>query len=256
MAHWYEGPLASFDTETTGVDVESDRIVSAALVLQSAPAAPVRTLTWLADPGVPIPEPARAVHGISDTQVRLYGRPPRLVVEEIALALRAEADAGVPVVVMNAPYDLTLLDRELRRHHGHSLADRLTGRPLLILDPRVLDKHIDRYRKGHRTLADLCAHYGVALSAAHNAAADALASLELVRVLGSRHPAALGALSPAELHVRQTVWHAAQARGLQAWFDRAGTPEQVDTAWPLRPERCTCGRRPIPGQQHRCGTAA
>lgn len=32
--HWYEGPLAAFDTETTGVDVEEDRIVSAALVVQ------------------------------------------------------------------------------------------------------------------------------------------------------------------------------------------------------------------------------
>ena len=30
MTCWYEGPLAAFDTETTGVDVETDRIVSAA----------------------------------------------------------------------------------------------------------------------------------------------------------------------------------------------------------------------------------
>ncbi|MFD9877889.1 3'-5' exonuclease, partial [[Kitasatospora] papulosa] len=29
MTHWFEGPLAAFDTETTGVDVEEDRIVSA-----------------------------------------------------------------------------------------------------------------------------------------------------------------------------------------------------------------------------------
>lgn len=34
MTCWYEGPLAAFDTETTGVDVERDRIVSAALVVQ------------------------------------------------------------------------------------------------------------------------------------------------------------------------------------------------------------------------------
>ncbi|NEE51450.1 3'-5' exonuclease, partial [Streptomyces sp. SID8455] len=25
MMHWFEGPLAAFDTETTGVDVEQDR---------------------------------------------------------------------------------------------------------------------------------------------------------------------------------------------------------------------------------------
>lgn len=34
MTRWYEGPLAAFDTETTGVDVEQDRIVSAALIVQ------------------------------------------------------------------------------------------------------------------------------------------------------------------------------------------------------------------------------
>ncbi|MFF4648766.1 exonuclease domain-containing protein [Streptomyces sp. NPDC001380] len=257
MAHWYEGPLAAFDTETTGVDVETDRIVSAALVLQTGPAEPARTLHWLADPGVPIPEAARAVHGISDAEVRAHGRPPHAVVDEVARALADLAGAGVPLVVMNAPYDLTLLDRELERHRGRSLADHLgDGAPLLVLDPRVLDKHVDRYRKGRRTLTDLCVHYGVVLGAAHDAAADALASLQVVREIGRRHPGTLGSLSPGELHPRQAVWHAAQARGLQAWFERSGTPERVDTAWPLRPRRCGCGRRLQPGRVHSCEAAA
>ncbi|MEV4613650.1 exonuclease domain-containing protein [Kitasatospora sp. NPDC049258] len=252
--HWYEGPLASFDTETTGVDVESDRIVSAALVFQPAPGLPVRTVGWLADPGVPIPDGARAVHGISDEQVRAHGRPARAVVGEIARALAEQAAAGVPVVVMNAPYDLTLLDRELRRHRGGSLSEALAGGELLVLDPWVLDKHVDRYRKGRRTLTDLCAHYDISLVGAHDAAADAGAALQLVRALGSRFPDRIGALAPPELHLRQAVWHAAQARGLQRWFDRSGTPEQVDFAWPLRPARCTCGHRL--SADHRCDLAA
>ncbi|PYC76358.1 DNA polymerase III subunit epsilon [Streptomyces tateyamensis] len=233
--HWYQGPFASFDTETTGVDVERDRIVSAALVLQSAPGAEPTRLTWLADPGIPIPEGARAVHGITDEQVRAHGRPPAQVTAEIAAALAEQARAGVPLVVMNAPYDLTLLDRELRRHRHSSLDAFLAGAELLVVDPRVVDKHVDRYRKGRRTLTDLCAHYGVVLDGAHDAGADAWAALQLVRVLGERHQGALGAFSPAELHLRQRGWHAAQARGLQEWFDRSGTPERVDRSWPLRP---------------------
>ncbi|MEV6210969.1 exonuclease domain-containing protein [Kitasatospora sp. NPDC051914] len=251
---WYEGPIASFDTETTGVDVEHDRIVSAALVLQSAAGTAPATTTWLADPGVPIPDGARAVHGISDEQVRLHGRPARTVVAEVARALAEQALAGVPLVVMNAPYDLTLLDRELRRHHGSSLAAALAGTELLVLDPRVLDKHVDRYRKGRRTLTDLCAHYGVRLTGAHEAAADATAALDLVRALGARYPERLGAMSTGELHLRQAVWHAAQARGLQNWFDREGATEQVDTSWPLRPARCGCGRRL--SAEHNCEAAA
>ncbi|MCX4745160.1 exonuclease domain-containing protein [Kitasatospora sp. NBC_01287] len=253
--HWYEGPLASFDTETTGVDVEQDRVVSAALVLQPAPDAPVERLTWLVDPGIPIPDGARAVHGITDEQVRAHGRSPVLATAEIAGALAEQARAGVPLVVMNAPYDLTLLDRELRRHRQGSLAAELAGARLLVVDPRVLDKHVDRYRKGRRTLTDLCAHYGVELAAAHDAGADAWAALQLVRALGRRHSAALGDLSAAELHLRQARWHAAQARGLQNWFDRSGTPERVDRSWPLRPVRCAgCG---VPlAAEHRCESAA
>lgn len=251
---WYRGPLASFDTETTGVDVESDRIVSAALVRQPSAGAPTEAVTWLADPGVPIPEQARAVHGISDERVRAHGRPARAVVTELAAALAALAREAVPVVVMNAPYDLTLLDRELRRHRAGSLDEQLAGAELLVLDPRVMDKYVDRYRRGRRTLTDLCLHYGVDLEGAHDASADAAASLELVRVLGARHPERLGALTPAELQLRQTVWHIAQARGLQRWFDRSGTPERVDLSWPLRPARCSCGERL--GPHHRCELAA
>lgn len=236
MTCWYEGPLAAFDTETTGVDVERDRMVSAALVVQDGPAARPRVTRWLVNPGIPVPEGATAVHGLTDEHLRLNGRWPAPVMEEVARALAEQCAAGRPLVVMNAPFDLTLLDRELRRHRASSLARYLDGAPLCVLDPRVLDKHLDRYRKGRRTLTDLCAHYEVVLEGAHDAAADALAALEVVRAVGRRFAARLERLTPTELHTLQTGWHAAQARGLQAWFTRNGTPEPVDPAWPLRPE--------------------
>ncbi|KQX60971.1 MULTISPECIES: 3'-5' exonuclease [unclassified Streptomyces] len=236
MTYWYEGPLAAFDTETTGVDVETDRIVSAALVVQDAPGARPRVSRWLVNPGVPVPAGATEVHGLTDDHLQRNGRWPSPVMFEIAGLLAEQAAAGRPLVVMNAPFDLTLLDRELRRHRASALGHWLDATPLRVLDPRVLDKHLDRYRKGRRTLTDLCAHYGVTLADAHDAAADALAALEVVRALGRRFAARLERLSPAELHALQTTWHAAQARGLQAWFARSGTPETVDTSWPLRPE--------------------
>src|SRR4051794_5205585 len=183
---WYEGPLAAFDTETTGVDVEQDRIVSAALVVQRAPGHPAEVTRWLVDPGVPVPEPARAVHGLSDAFLQRHGRRPEPVVEELARGLAAVCAAGTPLVVMNAPFDLTLLDRELLRHRGVPLSTYFTGPAWCVVDPRVLDKHLDRYRKGRRTLTDLCAHYGVVLDGAHDAAADAAASLALVRAVGRR----------------------------------------------------------------------
>lgn len=236
MTCWYEGPLAAFDTETTGVDVETDRIVSAAVVVQDAPGTRPRVTRWLVNPGMPVPEAATAVHGLTDEHLQRNGRWPAPVMYEIAEHLAEHAAMHRPLVVMNAPFDLTLLDRELRRHRASALDRWFEASPLLVLDPRVLDKHLDRYRKGRRTLTDLCAHYEVGLEGAHDAAADALASLDLVRALGRRFAARLERLSPAELHTLQTTWHGAQARGLQAWFARSGTPETVNTYWPLRPE--------------------
>ncbi|MFD3524951.1 exonuclease domain-containing protein [Streptomyces sp. NPDC058653] len=236
MNYWYEGILAAFDTETTGVDVERDRIVSAALVVESAPERPTEVIRWLVDPGVPVPESARAVHGLSDAFLREHGRSPGPVTDEIARELAARCGAGIPLVVMNAPFDLTLLDREVKRHHGAPLSSYFGGgAPWCVLDPRVLDKHLDRYRKGRRTLTDLCALYEVPLTDAHDAAADALASLALVRAIGRRYTERISGLSRAELHSRQAVWHAAQSRGLQAWFARNGSDEVCDPAWPLRP---------------------
>ena len=236
MTCWYEGPLAAFDTETTGVDVETDRIVSAAVVVQDAPGTRPRVTRWLVNPGVPVPAGATAVHGLTEEHLQRNGRWPAPVMHEIAEELAEQAAAGRPLVVMNAPFDLTLLDRELRRHRASSLDHWFEATPLRVLDPRVLDKHLDRYRKGRRTLTDLCAHYGVTLEGAHDAGADALASLDVVRAVGRRFAARLERLSPAELHTLQAVWHAAQARGLQAWFARSGTEEVVDPAWPLRPD--------------------
>ncbi len=236
MTLWYDGPMAAFDTETTGVDVEEDRIVSAAIVVQDMAGGRARVTRWLVNPGIPVPPAAIEVHGLTDDYVQRNGRWPAPVMEEIARTLAEQCAAARPLVVMNAPFDLTILDRELRRHRASSLCRYLENVPLCVLDPRVLDKHLDRYRKGRRTLGDLCAQYEVELEGAHDAAADARAALEVVRAVARRFAAQMDQLSPAELHTLQAVWHAAQARGLQAWFARNGAPEMVDPAWPLRPE--------------------
>ncbi len=76
---WPLGPLLGFDTETTGVDPSGDRLVTAALVWRAEPQAdgvrPQSVTTWLADPGVEIPEAAAAVHGVTTERARAEGRP-------------------------------------------------------------------------------------------------------------------------------------------------------------------------------------
>ncbi|GAA1982913.1 exonuclease domain-containing protein [Kitasatospora viridis] len=234
-APWWQGPLVGFDLETTGTDPAQSRIVTAALV-EVLDGVPVRTTRWLLDPGVPIPEPARAIHGISDEQVRSAGRPAAEAVEEIAAALCERLGRGTPVVAFNAPFDLSLLDAELRRHGRAPLADRLAGELVApVLDALVIDRAVDRYRKGSRGLQRVCEVYGIELADAHEAASDALAAVRVAVALGRRYPTEVGELTLAALHEQQVHWYREWAQGLQSWLRSGKDPQAVvDARWPMR----------------------
>ncbi len=232
---WHQELLIGFDLETTGTDVEQDRIVTAALVRLEGDGRAAAKRTWLLDPGVPIPDEAAAIHGISTAYVQEHGQSPATAVEEITEALAEALRAEIPLVVMNARYDLSLLDRECRRHGLRTLTDRLGRTPAPVIDPLVLDKHVDRYRKGKRALQALCGHYGVRLEDAHEAGADAAAAAGVARRIGEKYPA-VAIPSPRALHDLQQQAAAEQAASFQAYLRRSGDPRAiVEPAWPLIP---------------------
>lgn len=232
---WHLGRMCGFDLETTGVNTETDRIVTACVV-QVGGGRDTDTLTWLADPGIEIPDGAAAVHGITTERARTEGRPAADVVAEVTDALTAAVADGVPIVAMNAAFDLTMLDREARRHGIKPLGD-VVGDRLRVIDPRVLDKKIDRFRRGSRTLTALCEHYGVRLDGAHSADADAIAACRVAWRLGSTRPE-LAAMELEELHHAQVEWARQQAESLADYFRRVGKDREADGVrgdWPLVP---------------------
>ncbi|HEY9353731.1 MAG TPA: 3'-5' exonuclease [Nocardioides sp.] len=230
---WHLGRLAGFDTETTGVDVETDRIVTACIVEVGGNTPPI-TANWLINPGVDIPEAATAVHGVTTEKAKTDGQPAEEGIAELVAGLTQIVLAGTPLVIMNAPYDLTLLDREARRYGVQPLSE-VVGDELHVVDPRVIDKHVDTYRRGKRTLTDLCAHYRVKLDGAHSADADAVAACRVAWRLGQRYPA-LAEVPVWELHRAQAEWHAAWAADFQAHLRGKGQADAViDGSWPLRP---------------------
>ncbi len=220
-----------FDLETTGIDVTGDRVVTAHVGVLDGTGAVVQAQDWLADPGVEIPDAAAAVHGVTTEYARAHGRPAADVVAEVTAALRALFEAGVPVVAYNAPYDFSLLAHECRRHGVAEIA-----RPEPVIDPLVLDKALDRYRRGKRTLTAVAAHYAVALEDAHEAASDAVAAGRVALALAQRYATALPA-SAVELHTRQIGWARDQAESLTEYFVRIGRIDPADTldgSWPIR----------------------
>jgi DNA polymerase-3 subunit epsilon len=182
-----------------------------------------------------IPPGAAGIHGISTERARAEGRPAAEVVAEVIAALVAAVEAGQPLVVMNAPFDLTMLEREAERYGLYSL---FSASAPLVLDPRVLDKHVDRYRRGQRRLEDLCARYGVVHGGAHDAGADAVAACAVTVALADEYPW-IGKTPLPELHERQIGWAAGQQAGLREHF--ASTPGKAEraasirTEWPLIP---------------------
>jgi DNA polymerase III subunit epsilon len=234
---WHQEPLVGFDLETTGTDPLEARIVTAAVVRSGPGDEPAGRVerAWLADPGIRIPAQASAIHGISSERATAEGRPAREVADEVAAALCDAWRQGVPVVAYNASFDLTLLSAELDRHGLPSLADRLDGTgPGPVVDPYTIDRAVDRYRRGKRTLEAVCAEYGVALASAHDATADAVAAIRVARAVAARHPS-VASLTPAELHRRQIRWYAEWAEDYQAFLRRKGDAEAVvEGSWPVR----------------------
>ncbi len=230
MTNW-GARIGVFDLETTGVDVDTSRIVSACIAVLDDAGDVVARWDWLADPGIPIPEGASAVHGITTERARSEGRQARVVVAEITQALRVLFATGIPVVVYNAPYDLTLLDRECRRH-GLEPIDS----PGPVIDPLVIDKTVDRYRKGKRTLEVASAHYQVALDDAHDAGADAIAAGRVAWALLKAFPDELD-IPLADLHGRQEIWFAEhEARFRDYLRSVKGDDVTFEAAsWPIRP---------------------
>jgi DNA polymerase-3 subunit epsilon len=103
-----------------------------------------------------------------------------------------------------------------------------------VVDPYVLEKRINKFRKGRRTLTVLCEDYGIPLTDAHAADADALAAARLAWKLGRIH-ADLGSYDLPSLHEEQILWADEQGRSLQQYFDEQGRGEVVQTSWPLVP---------------------
>ncbi|MGL4339826.1 MAG: exonuclease domain-containing protein [Rhodoglobus sp.] len=228
MNNW--GRIGVFDLETTGVEVDTARIVSACVAILDADGSVITRWDWLANPGIEIPASAAAVHGITTEHAHAHGRDAQTVVGEITQSLRVIFALGVPLVVYNSPYDLTLLDRECRRHQLTSL-----NMPKPIIDPLVLDKHVDKYRKGKRTLEATAARYKIPLAEAHDAGADAIAAGRLAQGLAAAFPQELS-VDVVELHDLQSIWYAEQAASFADYIRRTKGDQDfvADTSWPMR----------------------
>jgi DNA polymerase-3 subunit epsilon len=233
---WVDGELLCFDLETTGVDRFADVPVSFALVGLRAGTVCERRVA-IVNPGRPIPLEAARVHGITDALARREGIPLDVAIEQVAGRLVEASERGVPTVGCKLDFDLTMLDVLCRAIDGRGLHQRGWRGP--VLDVLVLDRYVDRYREGHRTLVDLCALYGVAIDRAHAAEFDAEAAGRVVLSMAGRYEG-LGAASLNQLHTSQVGWHREWVASFNSWREGRGLAplEPHEEEWPVASVPC------------------
>ena len=218
--------LAVFDLETTGLDVSTARIVTATVATLDQNGVVVELTEWLVNPGVEIPEAASNVHGVTTERAIAEGTDPANAVAEIIELLR-RYNQQMPLVAFNAPYDFSILKAEAQRYGLVALE------PRPVIDPLVLDRKVDRYRKGKRNLGVMSEHYGIKLEDAHNATADAVAAGRIAQQLARRYPEL--AIDALELHDLQAGWSDQQAESFAEYLRKQNRPDyRAELGWPIK----------------------
>ena len=230
---WYEAPLLGFDLETTGTDTSTDRPVSFCFVRSDDPNR--RVASQLVNPGIPIPEEATAIHGITNTDVYNEGMPLTDALDFIVRTLVSMDNKGIPVVGMNVSFDLKIIDSLCKTIYGESLR-HYSGWNGYVLDVMVIDRFYDKYRKGSRNLKTLCEHYGVTVAGdLHDAKTDVLATLGVLHKQIEKYPR-IKNMSLSDLYNGQIRWHGDWAEHYNEYrLSHGQTALDSDTFfWPLR----------------------
>lgn len=164
-------PIVFFDLETTGVDVEHDRIVSVGIV-KRFPNGKTEEYEFFINPGRPIPPEATAVHGINDEKVA--DCPSFKDVANQIYAIFVDSDvAGFNSNRFDCPFLFTELARagiiwEYTKHH-------------------FVDVFVMYSRINERTLAAAYQQYIGGDFDAHDAIADVKATIEVFDAMLDEH---------------------------------------------------------------------
>lgn len=223
---WHSGTLVGFDLETTGPNPHEARIVTASIVLL-APDGQIRAnAEWLVNPETDIPAEATAVHGVTTEHARANGMDASQGLAEIVATLTDFMHHRVPILAYNGVYDFTVLAAELARRNMAEFS--VVG----VVDPYVLDKHADTFRKGKRTLEAVTEHYGIVLENAHTSLADSVAAVQVGQAIVAKFPDRFNV--PLEkLFSQQIRWKSDQAASFEHFLRRKNPQAVISRDWPV-----------------------
>jgi DNA polymerase-3 subunit epsilon len=237
-ARWIDGPIVGFDLETTGLDREIEEPVSYAFATYGSGTLTDLDEGWIM-PSRQISPGATQVHGMDKEKLAEHSAVPLTEgISHITRRLLELSSVGTPIVGANLAYDLTMVDRCMRRlRPPGSLGASSWHGP--VLDVLVLDRAVDRdfSNRPVRKLSALCEHYGVRAEM-HTAGGDAIAAVEVLLAQYSRFED-LQAMDLVSLHEAQVEWHKEWCESLSAYRRSKGRSplDAGEAAWPYLRER-------------------
>jgi DNA polymerase-3 subunit epsilon len=166
-----ERPIVFFDLETTGVDIENDRIVEFGY-LKLFPSGEMQSDSFYVNPGIPIPAEATAVHGIKDEDVASsyeFGS----MLARVSIMMRDCDLCGHNV----RGFDIPLLLAEFKRH----------GFPAPQFNEIVDTLEIFRAFFNHKLESAYRIYVGGEMEGAHGAQADVDATAMIFAEMVRRH---------------------------------------------------------------------
>lgn len=201
FALWPTQTLVCLDVETTGFDLDCDRVVEIGAVRLEG----LRVVSkWrsILNPGRPIPPEASRVHGIFDEDV---ARAPRFLDKLTSLT---EFCYGAIPVAYNERFDRDFITMEFRRTKVTPDMPLLTWAPWI--DALAWVRSTDRFvtnggAKVSNSLGAACKRRGIEIDGAHGALADAAALAQLLAAIEPDMPSC----TVSELIRRQGAVHAA-----------------------------------------------
>lgn len=220
MEKWIEEPFCSLDFETTGPDPKTARVVECGLLIVDNTGTTIKEFSTLVNPEVGIPPEATAVHGIDNNKVQSGMKTKDLI--NCLNKILYETD--LPLVIFNVPYDWCVLMEEIKR------TTTLPGivRPNFI-DPLCMDKWLNKYRKGGRSLSTLAKSYQVRVEKSHSAKDDALVAAKIARKMVKD----LKECSLEELQEKQIKEYEGWKNHINSYWKANKIDREVKNGWPL-----------------------
>ena len=100
---------------------------------------------------------------------------------------------------------------------------------------KVLDRKLDRWRKGKRTLGAAAAHYKVRQDEAHTASGDCFTAARVAYKIASTYPK-IAQMNLAALQVFQEEAHFEWAEDFEAYLRKQGREDaHIERSWPIIP---------------------